>query len=223
MIRLTTLITAMALALPVSVAQAEPSSMVAFDLETLRMLRGADPARGEEIAKKEKCSKCHGDAGVSDDSEDTNIAGLMPSYAYKQLKDYKDESRDSRDMYKRVRDLDDQQLADLAVWYGTLPSADPGPKKELTPELFKLIYKGDPERLLKACSACHGRKGDGGMHDHPRINGQYKEYFVTTMTEFKEGDRANDVYSRMRLVAEALTEEEIEMLADYYAIPEPPE
>jgi cytochrome c553 len=41
--------------------------------------------------------------------------------------------------------------------------------------------------------------------------------------EFKEGDRENDVYSRMRVVAEALTEEEIEALADYFAIPEPPE
>ena len=34
---------------------------------------------------------------------------------------------------------------------------------------------------------------------------------------FKEGDRSNDVYSRMRLIAEALTDEEIEALAAYYA------
>ena len=58
MIRLTTLITAMALS--VSVAHAEPSSLVAFDLETLKLLRNADPARGQEIAEKEKCAKCHG-------------------------------------------------------------------------------------------------------------------------------------------------------------------
>jgi len=37
------------------------------------------------------------------------------------------------------------------------------------------------------------------------------------MLAFKEGDRSNDIYSRMRYVAEALTEEEIEALADYYA------
>lgn len=221
MIRLTTLITAMALS--VSVAQAEPSSLVAYDLETLRLLKNADPVRGQEIYEKEKCSKCHGDAGVSDDSEDVNIAGLMPSYSYKQLVDYKEKSRDSRDMYKRVRDLDKQQMADMAAWLGAQTAAEPGPKKEMSDELFKLVYKGDPERLLKACSSCHGRSGNGGQFDHPRINGQYKEYFVTTMIEFKEGDRENDIYSRMRYVAEVLTEEEIKMLADYYAIPEPPE
>lgn len=220
MIRLTTLITAMALS--VSVAHAEPSSLVAFDLETLKLLRNADPARGQQIAEEENCAKCHGDAGISDDSEDTNIAGLMPSYSFKQLKDYQDKNRDSRTMYKAVRDLDDQQMADLAAWFSTQSPADPGPKKELSQELYNLVYKGDPERLLKACAACHGRDGNGGMFDHPRINGQYREYFVTTMTEFREGDRENDVYSRMRFVAQALTEEEIEALADYFAIPEPP-
>ncbi|OOZ42683.1 c-type cytochrome [Solemya elarraichensis gill symbiont] len=219
MIRITTLITAMALS--VSVAQAEPSSLVAFDLDTLRMLKDADPARGEEIAKKEKCYKCHGDTGVSDDSEDVNIAGLMPSYAYKQMKDYKDKKRDSCDMFKKVRKLDEQQLADLAVYFADLPAAKPGPDKGLTPELYKLIYKGDPERLLKACVACHGRKGNGGQFNHPRINGQYKEYLVTTMTEFKEEGRSNDIYSRMRYVSEVLTEEEIEALASYYAVPDP--
>lgn len=37
------------------------------------------------------------------------------------------------------------------------------------------------------------------------------------MLAFKEGDRTNDIYSRMRYVSEALTEAEIEALADYYA------
>ncbi|MEJ2321839.1 MAG: c-type cytochrome, partial [Gammaproteobacteria bacterium] len=132
MIRLTTLITAMILSVPV--AHAEPSSPVAFDLETLKLLRNADPARGQAVAEEERCAKCHGDAGISDDSEDVNIAGMMPSYLYKQLKDYQDKNRDSRSMYKAVRDLDEQQMADLAVWFGMQAPADPGPEKELTPE-----------------------------------------------------------------------------------------
>jgi cytochrome c553 len=78
-------------------------------------------------------------------------------------------------MLKRVKDLDDQQMADLAVWFASLAA------------------------------------------------GQYPEYLVYTLTEFKEGDRTNDVYSRMRYVAEALTEEEIEALAGYYAAAVPEE
>ncbi len=86
--RLIMLLAAMAILTPV--VNAEPSSAVAFDLPTLRMLKSADPANGEALAKKGKCSKCHGENGVSDDPDDINIAGMSVSYAYKQLKDFKD-------------------------------------------------------------------------------------------------------------------------------------
>ncbi|MGB5226341.1 MAG: c-type cytochrome, partial [Arenicellales bacterium] len=82
----------------VPLANAEPSSAVAFDLPTLKLLRSADPAKGEALAKESKCAKCHGDAGVSDDPDDVNIAGMSSSYLFKQLKDYQDKKRDDRDM-----------------------------------------------------------------------------------------------------------------------------
>ena len=181
------------------------------------MLKNADPANGMAVAEAEKCSKCHGDAGVSDDPDDINIAGMSKSYIYKQLIDYKDKSRDNRDMYKRVKDLEPQQMADMAAWYSTLEPAPANPNSVMTPEIRRLIVHGDPERLLKACGACHGRDGMGGQFDHPMLTGQHYTYLVDSMTEFKEGDRENDVYARMRDVGERLTEEEIEMLADYYA------
>ena len=88
MTRLLTVFIGMVLLAPA--AGAEPSSAVAFDVATVQLLRTADPARGEALAKESKCSKCHGDNGVSEDPEDVNIAGLSASYIYKQLVDYKD-------------------------------------------------------------------------------------------------------------------------------------
>jgi cytochrome c553 len=206
-----------------SIAMAEPSSLVAFDVPTVRLLKSADPARGEELAGAGKCARCHGDNGVSDDPDDINIAGMRASYIYKQLRDYKDKKRDSRDMYKRVRDLDDQQMADLAVWFAVQEPASRAVNNAVDPSILRLVTHGDPERLLKACSSCHGRNGVGGQFDHPALSGQYPEYLITSMTEFKEGDRENDVYSRMRYVSQSLTEEEIKGLADYYGIPVPQE
>ena len=213
--RLIILLAAMVILAPV--ANAEPSSAVAFDLPTLRMLKSADPANGEALAEKGKCSKCHGENGVSDDPDDVNIAGMSVSYAYKQLKDFKDKKRDDKDMYKKLRYLGDEQLADLAAWFASQEPAKPAPDRSLTAEIKKLITHGDPERLLKACSSCHGRDGRGGQFDHPALAGQIKTYLVDSMLAFKEGDRTNDIYSRMRYVSEALTEAEIEALADYYA------
>lgn len=215
MMRLLTVITGMTLFVPL--ANAEPSSAVAFDVPTIKLLKSADPERGKAISEEVKCSKCHGDAGVSDDPDDVNIAGMSRSYLFKQLKDYQDEKREDRDMYKSVKDLDEAQLADLAAWYSTQEPASPAAERQMSDVARKLIVHGDPERLLKACSSCHGQDGNGGQFDHPRLNGQHRTYLVDSMIAFKEGDRANDIYSRMRHVSEALTEEEIEALADWYA------
>ncbi|MGB5282265.1 MAG: c-type cytochrome [Arenicellales bacterium] len=221
MMRLITVFIGMVVLVPL--ANAEPSSAVAFDLPTLKLLRSADPAKGEALAKESKCAKCHGDAGVSDDPDDVNIAGMSSSYLFKQLKDYQDKKRDDRDMYKKVKELNDQQLADLSAWYAELEPAVRGANKTVTAEIQKLITHGDPERLLKACAACHGSKGRGGQFDHPALAGQNRTYLVDSMVAFKEEDRTNDIYSRMRTVSEVLTEEEIEALADYYAADLPEE
>lgn len=220
MMRFMTAITAMVLAIPT--ANAEPSSAVAFDVATVKLIKAGDPANGEALAKKGKCAKCHGDAGISDDPDDVNIAGLSASYTFKQLKDYQGKKRDDRDMYKKTKDLTDQQLADLSAWYASLEPAQPA-GKPMTDEVRKLVFHGDPERLLKACAACHGRDGRGGQFDHPALAGQNRTYLVDMMTYFKDGDRENDIYSRMRAVSEVLTEEEIEALADYYAADLPEE
>ena len=221
MMRLITVFIGMAVLVPV--ANAEPSSAVAFDLPTLKLLQSADPAKGEALAKESKCAKCHGDAGVSDDPDDVNIAGMSSSYLFKQLKDYQDKKRDDRDMYKKVKELNDQQLADLSAWYAELEPAVPGTSKTVTAEIQRLITHGDPERLLKACAACHGSKGRGGQFDHPALAGQNRTYLVDSMIAFKDEDRTNDIYTRMRTVSEVLTEEEIEALADYYAADLPEE
>ena len=75
--------------------------------------------------------------------------------------------------------------------------------------------------MIKPCASCHGRDGLGGKHDSATLVGLRRNYFVETMIAFQEEDRVNDIYSRMRTIAMALTEEEIEALADYYAAKDP--
>jgi len=200
---------------------AAPSTTVAFDKDTRALLRNASPERGEAIAKKSKCAKCHGDNGVAEDAEDPTVAGQLATYSYKQLMDYKNGHRSDRSMKKAVKKLDAEMMADLAVWFQSLPT--PEPAKKHSDVGYKLAYKGDPKRMIKPCATCHGRKGEGGMHDSAKLTGQGRDYFIATMQAFQEEDRTNDVYSRMRLIAMELTEEEIEALADYYAAVPPVE
>lgn len=196
-----------------------PSSLVAFTIKTRAMIAAGDAAKGKDIAANNKCNKCHSENGIAEDSDDPNLAGQTASYIYKQLMDYKSEHRDEKSMRKAVRKLGEADFVNLAAWYESLPAA-PSMFQE-TEVALKLVYNGDPKRMLKPCGTCHGRNGEGSQHEHARLTGLSIGSFTAAMEEFKEGDRTNDIYSRMRLISEQLTEDEIEALANYYSA-EPP-
>ena len=52
--------------------------------------------------------------------------------------------------------------------------------------------------------------------DIPALAGQHADYLAKTLSAYKKGERHNDVYSRMRLIAQQLSDAEIKELADYY-------
>ena len=199
---------------------AEPSSNVAWTSETRNLIKNADLANGEKIANK--CGKCHGEDGTDVtpiEEEDTPfLAGQIAHASYKQIIDYQDKKRDDKAMLKKVKKLSKQDVADVSAFYETqalpMPSVDTA---KVTPEAIKLVTKGDGNRFLPPCAGCHGLNGEGSIVDVPALAGQNTSYFVTTMLAYKEEDRENDIYSRMRFIASILTEKEITEIADYYA------
>jgi cytochrome c553 len=184
----------------------------------LRLIASGDPAKGEAVAKKHKCAKCHGDTGISEEDDTPSIAGQIRSYHFKQLMDYKSSVRDEKTMVKRARKLTPEEMADLAAFYAAQTAEEP-PAREPP----KLATEGDESRLLLSCDVCHGEGGRGYRMETPVLRGQKPVYFVDTMMAFKEGDRENDAYGRMRFIASQLSDEEIETLAAYYSMPPLPE
>ncbi len=204
----------------VSSVSAAPSSNVAWTSETRKLLKKADIANGEKIASK--CGKCHGEDGTDVtpiEEEDTPfLAGQVAHATYKQIIDYQDKKRDDKTMLKKVKKLSKQDVADVSAFYATqaLPMSSVDAAK-VTPEAIRLVTRGDGSRFLPPCAGCHGLNGEGSIVDVPALAGQNTSYFLTTMLAYKEEDRENDIYSRMRFIASILTEKEITELADYYA------
>jgi cytochrome c553 len=196
-------------------AEDEPQPFV-WSRATLDLIASGDAARGEEIATKEKCSKCHGDAGIGEDDESPSIAGQVPAYHFKQLLDYRTEVRDSKDMLKTTRKLGPQDMADLAAYFAILEPEQAEGKLANPPVL---VSQGDKDRLLLSCAVCHGEQGEGMPFEVPALSGQKVDHFIEVMTAFQEGDRGNDHYGRMRFVASQLSEKEIAEIAAYYAAP----
>lgn len=84
---------------------------------------GGDPARGQELSVD--CVDCHGENGLGDE-EVPPIAGLEEAFQIEQLQAFKSGERtdEEESMLMYVEELSDQDMADLAAYYATLPGKD---------------------------------------------------------------------------------------------------
>jgi len=205
------------------VVYAEPSSQIAWTPELLNLVKKGNADKGKALA--ESCKSCHGDKGqgLKEETRDDEIipaipalAGQVATYTYKQLRDYYSGSRSHVQMTGVAKGLTEQDAADLAVWFSTLPRAENKAGSEKLARAEKMVEQGDGKRILPPCFVCHGSKGQGEKQDIPALAGQQANYFTRTLLEYKNGQRHNDVYSRMRLIAQQLSEDEIKELALYY-------
>lgn len=201
------------LAVPAFVSAA-PSSHVAWTAEQLNFVKGGNLQKGRELAAA--CTACHGEIGISATPAYPSLAGQLPTYLFKQLHDYADNSRDNPLMNGIAKGLGKQDMADLAAWFASLPAPPASYGSAAKKKAEILVTQGDNERLLVPCEVCHGNDGKGRKLDVPALAGQPAEYLSATLSAFKDGSRHNDVYGKMRLIAKTLTEKEIEELGVYY-------
>jgi len=81
-----------------------------------------------------------------------------------------------------------------------------------TPVLAGDLAAGQQKSAV--CAACHGPDGNSPIAMNPRIAGQYADYLVQVLTEYRSGARPNAVMAGM---AAALTDEDIDDLAAWFS------
>jgi cytochrome c553 len=64
------------------------------------------------------------------------------------------------------------------------------------------------------CQTCHGLDGLSKLPEAPNLAGQVQIYLVKSLTEYKTGERKNDM---MSVVSPNLSEQDILDLAAYYS------
>jgi cytochrome c553 len=205
-----------AAAQPASGAKAQPTTRVAWSAELMDSLARPSAASAELAGG---CSSCHGRDGRSVDSKlYPDLAGQSAVAIYKQLHDFKTDSRANALMSPLAKALSDEQIVALSAHFASFPvrALPPAQLPPASEAIERLVARGDPARGLPACNACHGDQS-GGPVEAPRLTHQGTQYLAAQLRAFKSGARKNDIYSRMRSVAAALNEAEIEGLAAFYS------
>lgn len=183
-------------------------------------------AQGDADAGKTKtitCVACHGFDGNSMIGLYPNLAGQHETYLFKQLKEFKlgaqttgKSGRYDPNMAGMVLPLTEQDMADLAAYYASLPiklGSTPASSIELGENLYRF---GDKKRKITACIACHGPRGNGtSSSGFPNISGQQADYAKKQLEAFRATERNNDLNGMMQAIAKQLTDEEIVSLSQY--------
>lgn len=169
--------------------------------------------RGATLAVQQ-CSMCHGAQGMSV-ANAPNLAGQYPEVVIKQLHDYARGDRTSSIMQALAQNLSEKDIADVAAYYDSLPKARTAPARYDETAAPALVRVGDPMRNIAPCIACHG--GIDHKLGTPWLEGMPKDYLVAQLRDFHAGARHNDSHAQMRNMARAMTEKEIDEVADFYA------
>lgn len=181
-------------------------------------LHAQEPSADAGQAKSMICASCHGADGNSVTPQWPSLAGQHPAYTVRQLEAYRDGQRTDPGMQQYVATLSEQDMQDIAAYFAgqsiAVKGADPAQV-----ERGERIYRGGiPDRGIAACIACHGPDGKGNLPaGYPRISHQHAPYLATTLRAYRSGDRTSDteLNQMMRNVAELLTDDEIDALANY--------
>jgi len=163
-----------------------------------------DLARAEEIVGG-RCFLCHGMDGEST---------THYQYVAKQLADFKSGRRQSDTMVEMAKDLSDEDMTALGVYFEKKPTlAAPLNDPDLAAVGRYVFQRGNEFSGVPACASCHGAQGHGTAK-LPRLAGQVGKYTEKQLKSFNERQRTND-NAVMHSIASKLTALEIRAVATY--------
>jgi cytochrome c553 len=190
-----------------------PTSVIVYN-EMIHQADTASVGRGATLALQ--CSMCHGARGTASAGTDApHLAGQPPSSTYKQLRDFKSGHRPSAVMQPLATNLSDQDMHDLAAFYSQQTRETLIRHAAVAPEVPRLVSNGSPMRNVGACATCHSPSVARAAT--PILDGLPEAYLRLQLNAFRSGRRANDINLQMRNAAHQLTEQEVDILARYYA------
>nr|WP_169751453.1 c-type cytochrome [Thalassomonas viridans] len=202
-----------------------------FGLSLINVASAAGNAEAGK-AKAAMCAACHGANGIGTAPNYPNLAGQHADYIVKQLKAFKDGSRQDPVMAPMAAGLSEADMADLGAYFaaqsrggdkaetdvaagGATPAAPAAPAFVPDPLVGKGLYEyGDNARTIVACINCHGKDGNSDVLVNPNLSRQHSQYIEKQLKNFRSKERVN---LAMNTFTENMTDEDIANIGAYFA------
>ena len=156
----------------------------------------------DDLAKA--CITCHGQKGISTDTTFPNLAGQKQGYLNQEIKAFRDGKRDNPQMLPFVNSLSDDDITQLAHYFS----------QQKNDAKASETYNKKGENVRARCISCHGMKGITVTELWPNLAGQQAKYLQKQLHAFKSGKRQSPI---MQVIAQELTDKQIEAVAEYYS------
>jgi len=185
----------------------------------------AVPLANADVADDiEQCDRCHGEGGVSTESDVPNIAGISPFILEEYMYQYRDETRPCReskyrsgdieqpaaDMCVIAQELEEGEIVELAEHYGSKALAYA--KQDFDAD--KAARGAKVHR--RDCEKCHSDGGSYTDDDAGILAGQWIPYLEQAFSDFASGEREM-LDNKMKEKMDGLDAESISALMHYYA------
>jgi len=178
-----------------------------------------DPVAGRE--KSQLCQGCHGEYGISNEPLIPSLAGQYGNYIAKEIRNFQSGIRSHQIMNAMAGTIEnDQDLADIAAYFASQKKME-GDGSEGDSDGREIFLHGDLSKMRLACVNCHGVKGKGleaKISMFPVLGGQQRDYIRRQLINFRDGYRTNSPNGIMNRITSALTDSEIDSLADYISV-----
>lgn len=190
---------------------------VVLGVSLTAMAHGAgDPQAGEQNAAA--CQACHGQGGAKPIMGlYPKIAGLGEKYLHNQLVAIQQGQRVIVEMTGQLTGKSDQDLQDLAAYFGNQDRSVNQANPDLVAQGQALYRGGNMASGVPSCAGCHNPQGHGNAPGgYPALGGQNAEYVAKQLHAYQNGTRANGNNAAIMMgVASKLTDAEIEAVASY--------
>jgi cytochrome c553 len=170
------------------------------------------PAADVEAGRQKAgaCVPCHGAEGNGVTPGNPSLAGMPAFYTHWQLLMYRDGRRRDAQMSPFAVNLSDVDMADLAAYY-----AAQTPRPRPVEVDGARAAAGRPLAQSLHCGSCHGPQLMG-QNQVPRVAGQDFDYLLKRLRGYK-ARTTSDLDGMMTMVAQSLSEEDIQNLVHFIA------